>query len=240
MGRQFRPRSPENVLAEIKHLCENYGIKHINFEDDNLTLDKERAERIFDLIIENKLDITWSTPNGIRVENIDEGMVKKMKESGCKRVFVAPESGVQRVVTEIIGKNVDLKKIEHAVILFKKHKIIVDGSFVIGLIGETKMDIIRTIFFALKLKRLGMDTAGIHIAAPYYGTKFYEEARERGYLRKDIDESLLSPKEPLLNTPEWNVSQIKHLHKIADWLINYSLKDKIVAILPIPLRALAV
>lgn len=110
MGRQFRPRSPENVFAEIKQLYEKYGIRHINFEDDNLTMNKERAEKIFDLLIKNKINITWSTPNGIRVENIDENLAQKMKQSGCRRVFVAPESGVQRVVSQIIGKSLDLKK----------------------------------------------------------------------------------------------------------------------------------
>ncbi|MCX6731731.1 MAG: radical SAM protein [Candidatus Parcubacteria bacterium] len=239
MGRQFRQRSPENVLAEIKQVCHDYNIKHINFEDDNLTLDKKRAERIFDLMIKNKLNITWSTPNGIRVENIDDGLVQKMKKSGCRRVFVAPESGVQRVVTEIIGKNLDLKKIEQAVIIFKKYGIIVDGSFVIGHIGETKKEIWKTILFALKLKKLGMNTAGFHIATPYYGTRLYEEAKQKGYLRKDFDENLLSTREPLIITPEWNQFQIKRMHKIANWLINYSFKEKIIAILPVSCQILA-
>jgi len=232
MGRQFRPRSPENVFAEIKQLYERYGIRHINFEDDNLTMDKKRAEQIFDLIIKNKINITWSTPNGIRVENIDENLVQKMKQSGCKRVFVAPESGVQRVVSKIIGKSLDLKKIKQAVRLFKKNGIIVDGSFVIGLIGETKLDIWRTIIFALKLKRLGMNKAGIHIATPYFGTRFYDEAVQKGYLKKEPDIEALTPKEPLFSTPEWSAKELKRLHKIANWLVNSSLNDKIISVLP--------
>lgn len=240
MGRQFRPRSPENVISEIKLLYEKYNIRHINFEDDNLTMNKERAEKIFDLIIENKIDITWSTPNGIRVENIDENLVKKMKQSGCKRVFVAPESGVQRVVSQIIGKSLDLKKIKQAVRLFKKNGIIVDGSFVIGLIGETKMDIWRTIIFALKLKRLGMNKAGIHIATPYFGTRFYDEAVRKGYLKAELDTGSLTPKEPLFSTPEWSAAELKRLHKIANWLVNSSLKDKIISVVPSQIHPLFV
>lgn len=232
MGRKLRKRSPENVLREIQQVIRDYGIKHINFEDDNLTLDRKRAERIFDLIIENKLNITWSTPNGIRADHLDEELVRKMKDAGCKRVFVAPESGVQRVVTEIIGKGLDLKKIEEAVILFRKYGIIVDGSFVIGLIGETKRDIWQTIRYALKLKKLGIDAVGLHIATPYYGTKLYEEAKQKGYLRKDFDSRLLVTWEPLISTPEWSRVEIKRLHKIGSWLINnYNWKGKIASIL---------
>ena len=240
MGRQFRPRSPENVFAEIKQLYEKYGIRHINFEDDNLTMNKERAEKIFDLLIKNKINITWSTPNGIRVENIDENLAQKMKQSGCRRVFVAPESGVQRVVSQIIGKNLDLKKIKQAVRLFKKNGIIVDGSFVIGLIGETKMDIWRTIIFALKLKRLGMNKAGIHIATPYFGTRFYDEAMQKGYLKAEPNTETLTPKEPLFGTPEWSAKELKCLHKIANWLVNSSLKDKIVSVVPYRIHPLLV
>jgi len=98
MGRKFRFRSPGNIIKEIEQAIKQYKIRHVNFEDDNISLDRKRFGQICDLIIERKLNITWSLPNGLRVENIDEEIVKKMKKSGCYRVFVAPESGVQRVV----------------------------------------------------------------------------------------------------------------------------------------------
>jgi len=220
MGRKFRARSPENVISEIKLVTHRYNIKHINFEDDNLTLNKKRAELIFDLMIKNKFDVTWSTPNGIRADTIDEELVRKMRQSGCKRVVVAPESGVQRVVTHIIGKNLNLRNIENAILLFKRYNIIVDGSFVIGLIGETKKEIWKTIRYALRLKKLGIQAVGLHIATPYYGTKLYEEAKQKGFLRKDLDDSLFSTWEPLINTPHWNISEIRRLHEIGSWLIN--------------------
>ena len=231
MGRQFRPRSPENVIAEIKQVIKDYGVRHLNFEDDNLTLDKKRAKRIFELMTENKLNVTWSAPNGIRADTIDEELVRAMKDSGCRRVFVAPESGVQRVVTDLIGKDLDLKRIEEAVILFKKYGIIVDGSFVIGFIGETKKEIRETIRYALRLKRLGMSAAGFHIATPYYGTRLYEEAVQKGFLRADFDSSLLTTGEPLISTPEWDLDTIKRLHTRANWIVNYSLREKALSIL---------
>lgn len=220
MGNKFRARSPENVMSELKQVINDYNVRHINFEDDNLTLNKSRVGHIFDLMIENKLDLTWSTPNGIRGDILDEELVRKMKDSGCKRVFVAPESGDQRVVNEIIGKRLDLKKIETAVTLFKKYGIIVDGSFVMGLIGETKNDIWTTIKYALRLKKLGMEAAGLHIATPYYGTKLYEQALQEGALRTDLDSSLLSTGESSISTPEWSTLEIHRLHKIASWLLK--------------------
>jgi len=235
MGRKFRPRSPESVVDEIKHVVQEYDIRHINFEDDNLTLDKKRAERIFDLMIENKIDVTWSAPNGIRADAIDENLVRKMKLSGCKRVFVAPESGEMRVLADIIGKNLDLKKVEESIKLFRKYKIIVDGSFVIGFIGETKKDIWKTIRYAIKLEKMGLDGVGFHIATPYYGTRLYEEAKLKGFLREDISVNLFTTAEPLIKTPDWSLNDIRRLHKIAIVLvkINYRFTKKIAYVLSI-------
>ncbi len=173
MGRKFRPRSPDNVVQEISHLIEKYQIKHINFEDDNMTLNKKRFERICNMIVDKNLDITWSAPNGIRADTLDQKLVYAMKRSGCKRVFVAPESGVQTVVTNIIKKNLDLKSVEHAVYLLNRTGIEVDASFVIGLPGETKEDIWKTIYYAVKLRKLGVKNTGFNIATPYYGTELY-------------------------------------------------------------------
>lgn len=231
MGSKFRKRSPENVVKEIRQIINSYGIQHVNFEDDNLTLDKQRAERIFDLMIENNFGVSWSTPNGVRVENIDDGMVAKMKDSGCRRVFVAPESGVQRVLTEIIGKNLDLEKIDNAVVLFKKYGIIVDGSFIMGFIGETKKEMWRTVRYILHLKKLGMSEAGLHIATPYFGTRLYEEAVCKGLLRKEFRSGLLFTGEPLIETPEWNAKQLVRIRWIARLLLTPTLAGKTLHVL---------
>lgn len=219
MGKQFRARSADNVIKEIQELVTKYDIRHIDFEDDNLTFEKKRLAQICDYIVEKQLGITWATPNGVRADILDDNLVARMKKAGCKRVFVAPESGSQRVLRDIIGKAMDLKKVEEAVALFKKHGIIVDASFVIGSIGEkgieTKAEILETIQFAKKLKRLGMDGAGFHIATPLYGTSLYETAKQKGYLRKDVESASLSSGIPLIETPEWTGAELLELQKMA-------------------------
>lgn len=231
MGRKFRSRSPGNIISEIEQLVNVFGIKHINFEDDNFTFDKDRVRTVCRQIVEKKCGITWSCPNGIRADIIDEDLVEQMKHSGCKRVFVAPESGVQHVVDDIIGKHIDLKRVEEAVKLFKKHGITVDGSFVIGSIGETKKDIWKTIRYALKLKKLGMSKAGIHIATPFYGTKLYDQAVEKQYMNKQMESDEFFSNNPVIETPEWSRSDLRRLQIIANWMINYSLVEKVVSVL---------
>jgi anaerobic magnesium-protoporphyrin IX monomethyl ester cyclase len=107
MGKTWRGRSPENVVDEIEQLVHTYHIKQIDFNDDNMTIDKKRMENICDLIVKKRLDFEWYAPNGVRADTLDENLLKKMKESGCKKLRIAPESGVQRVVDQIIKKNLD-------------------------------------------------------------------------------------------------------------------------------------
>ena len=138
MGKQWRGRSPENVIAEIKQLIDTYNIRQIDFSDENICLDRKRMESICDQIIKNKFDLDWFTPNGVRADTLSESLLKKMKASGCKKIRLAPESGVQRVVDEIIKKNLKLTDVEQAIVWAKKAGIKVGLFFVLGLLGKPK------------------------------------------------------------------------------------------------------
>ena len=187
MGQLFRPRSPENVLLEMERDYHEFGIRHFNIEDDNMSWNIERFQKICDMIVAKGLKITWSASNGLRADRVDDATIKKMKASGCKRVFVAPESGSQRVVNEVIDKRMKLEDVEKAVELFSKNGILVDAAFIIGLPGETKAEMEQTIKFAKRLRKKGASHTGIAIAAPLYGTRLYKLAVEKGYFDPKTD-----------------------------------------------------
>jgi anaerobic magnesium-protoporphyrin IX monomethyl ester cyclase len=219
MGRKWRGRSPENVVDEIEQLIHTYHIEQLDFSDENMTLDKKRMETICDLIVERGLDIEWYTPNGVRADTLDENLLTKMRKSGCKKIRIAPESGVQRIVDQIIKKNLNLKEVEKAVVLSKKVGIKVGCFFVIGLIGETKEDIKETINYAYKLRQLGADRFYFSIATPMYGTELYEQAKRGGFLRDGFIDEALASSEPLIETPEFTADDLRELSARAN-LVN--------------------
>jgi len=218
MGRKFRARSPKNVVDEIEQLVKRYDVRYIGFEDDNLTFDRKRIKKICDLIIKKGLNkkIIWGTPNGVRADTLDENLLKKMKEAGCREITVSPESGSQWVVNKIIGKNLDLKTVEDAVIFCKKIGIECGCFFVIGLPGETIEQIEETVKFANKMRALGA-TPFCSIAWPYYGTKLYEISKEKRYLLKHEGKELelgLLNLEALIKTPEFSPKQLYKYQKM--------------------------
>jgi magnesium-protoporphyrin IX monomethyl ester (oxidative) cyclase len=210
-GKKWRARSPKNVVDELEHIIKTYNIKQIDFADDNLTWDPKRMAAICDLIVERNLRFEWFTPNGVRADTLSEDLLRKMKRAGCKKIRVAPESGVQRIVSEVAKKNLDLKKVEAAVVACKKVGIKVGVFFVMGLIGETKADIEQTIQYAYKLKELGAESFIFSIAMPVYGTEFYEQTKAGGYLREDFCDYALAATEPLIETKEWTAQDLMEL-----------------------------
>jgi len=208
MGKKWRARSPENVVEELEQLVQTYKIKQVDFTDDNMTFDRKRMERICDLIVEHGLDIEWFTGNGVRADTLDENLLRKMKLAGCRNLRLAPESGVQRVVDQIVRKNLDLRRIEQAVVLCRKIGIKVGCFFVIGLIGETKKDIKATIEYARKLKRLGANRFYFSFAMPQYGTELYKQAKKEGYLPPDFNDDALSAAHPLIETTEFTINDL--------------------------------
>jgi anaerobic magnesium-protoporphyrin IX monomethyl ester cyclase len=240
MGKRWRARSPENVVDEIEQLVHTYHIKQIDFLDDNMTLDKKRMETICDLIVKRGLDIEWYTPSGVRADTLDENLLTKMKESGCKKIRVAPESGVQHVVDEIIKKSLNLKDVEKAVVLSKKVGIKVGCFFVIGLIGETKKNIEDTINYAYKLRRLGADGFIFSIATPQYGTELYEQAKCGGFLRDGFSDEALSAAEPLIETPEFTADDLRELCARANLVNPTFTRDKVARAIRDPKKAIKV
>jgi len=240
MGKKWRCRSSENVVDEIEQLVHTYHIKQIDFMDDNMTLNKKRMETICDLIVKRNLDVEWYAPNGVRADTLDENLLTKMRESGCKKIRIAPESGVQRVVDQIIKKNLNLKEVEKAVVLCKKVGIKVGCFFVIGLIGETKEDIKETINYAYKLRRLGADIFHFSYATPLYGTELYEQAKRGGFLRNDFSDDALAGVEPLIETPEFTADDLRELCAQANLVNQTFTLDKLMRAMRHPKKAIKV
>ncbi len=195
MGRGFRPRSPQNVLAEIKHWC-GQGFKKFEINDDCFSLDLKRAEKICDLLIEQKLNISYDMYNGIRADRVSKILLQKMKNSGCKFISYGCESGDQNIIISM-GKNLKLTEVTKAVKLTNKIGIRNSVNFIIGHSSETKKSAEKTLEFA---KKLPTDFVNFYNVIPYPGTDLYNWIEKKGqwiyhpdYIMKNIGSRDLKP-----------------------------------------------
>ena len=214
MGRKWRAHSSEYVIKHILYLVKNYGINHIGFEDDNLTLDITRFERILNGIIKNKIKITWDTPNGIRADMLDYNLLKKMKKMGCSSIKIGVESGDQEVIDKIVGKSLDLKKVIRVSAMCKKLNIPLTAFFIIGFPGETKGNIKRTLNFAYMLKKKYYVDSVITIAMPLVGTRMYDISKKNNYLVRGHNPSEFGSKDGwVIETENFDLDYLKSERK---------------------------
>jgi magnesium-protoporphyrin IX monomethyl ester (oxidative) cyclase len=208
-GKKMRGHSPEYVVAEIEELISKYGIKEVHFEDDNLTLNKQRSKQIFDLIVEKGLDISWAAPSGLAIWTFNDDVLEKMKASGCYRVNLGLESGSDHVLKKIIKKPITTKTIREKIALVKKHGLEITGFWVIGMPGETRSQMWETLDFA---SSLGLDDNQVAVALPYPGTELYDTCKEKGYLafnqKDEKSYEHFSISSALIRTPDFTPTDV--------------------------------
>lgn len=219
-GRRYRPRSPENVIKELLWLKNTYGIEEVMIEDDNLTLEPKRAEKIFDLMIENKLNIAWDTPNGIAAWTLNEKLVKKMIKSGCYSINLAIESGNQYHLTHNIRKPVNLEKVKEIVRIIKQYDVDVMLYIVFGVPGETKQTMFDTYKYIAQLG-LRPDDVFISIATPYFGTDLYDICKKKNYLIREVTPSAFHIRSYWIKTETLSSFDIKIIMKIGAAYLIY-------------------
>jgi anaerobic magnesium-protoporphyrin IX monomethyl ester cyclase len=162
-GRKFRARSPENVLDEITHLKEAYGMQELEIVDDSFNLDLARAKAICRGIIERDLNLKITLPNGIRGDRVDEELLDLFKDAGFYRIAYAVESASPRI-QKIIRKQIDLEKVRWAITETARRKIMATGYFILGFPTETRLDMEMTARFAIN--------SDLHVASFFYLNPF--------------------------------------------------------------------
>lgn len=224
MGRNFRARSPHNIVAEMKHWKDRLGINRYEVNDDCFAFDLKRAEKICDAIIEAKLGISYDIYNGIRADNVTEDLLNKMKQSGCMFISYGCESGNQEIVNNSIGKNLDLNKVIEAVNLTNKAGIKNSVNFIIGHPNETYYTAMQTLKFA---KSLNTDFVNIYNLIPYPGTKLFDWMFKNASCKMPVEEYLerVGSRDP---TPVFETKEFTRKERIKVLKKGYALYEKTV------------
>lgn len=228
IGKRWRARSPENIIKELFHAKEHYKSNEFRILDDDFTLDMNRAKKLCQMMIDEKLGMKWLCPNGIRADRLDAELLELMKESGCYSISLGIES-LAPDVFEKINKGESLEDIRNAVRNAKKAGIRVEGFFIIGLPGSTYKKDKQSIKEAKKLK---LDAASWGILVPYPGTKVWEwlASNKDARILKDWKEGFhlgIKP-EPVFETKDYTASERLKAYYLAN--MNFAGKRAIAGI----------
>jgi anaerobic magnesium-protoporphyrin IX monomethyl ester cyclase len=178
-GKGVRHRSVESVVAEIEHLQRKYGAREIYFLDETFTADRDRAMFLADVLKrrKNKPYLRISA----RVDTVDYGLLKSLKQAGVYSVGYGIESGDDDILA-FNSKGITCDQSRKAVNIAKELGLEVRGFFMLNLPGENRETTERTIRF---IEELPLDLMNIQITYPFPGTPI------RQYVRREysIDET---------------------------------------------------
>ena len=215
-GQSVRFRSPENVMEEL-WLLDRLGVHSVNMYADLFTVSREQVVGLCNLILQEALKVRWTCNS--RVDFVDEEMLQLMGRAGCWLIAWGIESGSQEVLRRA-HKGISPERAERALRWAKAAGIKNWGYFIIGLPGETEETIQQTINFS---KRLPLDLALFHIAAPHPGTPFFFEVVENGWFRPGTRwEQVDMDKETVLDYPGLPAERLLYWQKRAfrEWALR--------------------
>ncbi len=166
-GRRLRYRPLDLVMEEVRLLTDRFGVREIQFVDDNLTFDPAYVHALCDRMAALPRPVLWSCPNGVRLDSLEPELLRHMKASGCYAVGIGIESGSPEVLARV-RKGLDPERIREGVARVKEAGIESRGFFVLGFPGETAADMARTVRLALELP---LDFAHFMFFHPIPGTE---------------------------------------------------------------------
>ena len=206
---RWRPMSPARVLAEVKHLVRDLGVREIEFDDDIFEYDRDRVVAICEGFRREGIKVFWSPQ--CRPDKVDRDLLRLMRKVGCKRILYGCESGVQEVLDKM-KKDFTVADIERATRETKAAGIDVLNCFMLGFPWDTEETIERTIDFAC---RINAHFTQFGIPTPLPGTEFMRFVREAGYLQTEDWSRFSGFSQAVVSYPHLPRERLEHWEKEA-------------------------
>ena len=168
------------MAAELEWLQLCYGVHHIVFQDDAMTLDVEAVKHLCRLIIDRglKFGIFGTT----RTDACDAEMFELIAAAGFYGLSMGIESGSQRML-DLMGKRNTVEQNEAAIAMAHKAGLAVCALIVQGYPGETDADKQATTDFLNRTRPIDVGTIGCTWVLP--GTRLYHQMKRKGRITDD-------------------------------------------------------
>ncbi|MBC8018797.1 MAG: cobalamin B12-binding domain-containing protein [Verrucomicrobia bacterium] len=193
-SQSWRARSAENFVSELEMLSEKYGVEVAMLSDELPTCDRQRWERILDLMIERRVPVKLLMET--RVDDIirDADIMWKYRKAGVDHIYVGVEAGSQETL-DLFKKDTQVEQSKQAIDLINNADIVSETSFVLGMPDDTPESIARTIELA---KHYNPDMAFFLAIAPWPYAELYPQLEEfvftKDYSKYNLVEPVIKPK----------------------------------------------
>lgn len=177
--RTFRYNSADYLYRHLLYLKERFGVRHINFYDDQFTFHRGRVEEFCRMMIDQPLGMTFNC--AVRAEHVDRELLQLMKAAGCWMVSLGIESGDEQLLAQH-RQNANLDLLSETIRTIKACGIRTKGLLMMGLPGETEQSIRRSMDYVYSLP---IDDFNLAKFTPFPGSPIYEKIDQLGFFDED-------------------------------------------------------
>lgn len=177
--RSFRYNSTDYLYRHLVYLKKIFGIRHINFYDDQFTFNRKRVEEFCRKMMDRPLHMTFNC--AVRAEHIDFELLQLMKQAGCWMISLGIETGDENLLARH-RQNADLNMLAEKIHLIHKAGIRVKGLLMMGLPGESEQSIKKSMDYVFSLP---IDDFNLAKFTPFPGSPIYQNIHEFGTFEED-------------------------------------------------------
>ncbi len=178
-------KSAQKVVDEVQTLIERHGLTHLRIIDDNFFVDPRRVKAICESFIENDFNITWDAECRVDYFNekhVNDEILGLCVKSGLIELTLGCESGAERVLN-LMKKDIKAAHTVTCVEQCHKHGIIPRCSFITGIPGETREEMLETANLINKLREIEPAMAvGVATFRPYPKSELCNDLLQQGVL----------------------------------------------------------
>lgn len=173
--RNFRLRSPQVLLRDMRWIAEKYGIRNFELVHDMFTVDRRRVAAFCDAMIASGENFTWSC--SARTDCVDKVLLEMMARAGCRGIFYGVEAGSSRM-QKIIGKDLDPQRAKTVIDDTEGLGIRSTVSLITGFPEETWQDLWQTVRIYMHSARWPDSSPQLNILAPLAETPVHSQHRQ--------------------------------------------------------------
>lgn len=174
-GREYRFRSDQKVLEDIKYYQDRYGKLNIFFADDNFAANPIRLRKLCQAMIDHKLVRSWSAQVRLDLAERPED-IKLMRQAGCERVYIGYESTNDESLAAM-GKKLVYEDMKRYTKVFHNEGIMIHSMWVLGFDTDDLATVKKTVRTSI---HLGIETTQFLILVPIPGSALFERFQEEG------------------------------------------------------------
>ena len=186
-NRKWSSQPAQSLLNDIEKMVREFGVNGIKFYDADWFINIRRSKDFCDGLISRDLGIKWAAsinPNDVvKARRLEPDLMEAVAASGCNRLLMGIESGSDRVLDEVVKKEISKNDVLNVAKEIAEIGIMGSYTFIVGFPGETESEMAETYDFLNTLRELDpQPETRVHLFAPYPGTPLYLEAVKYGFI----------------------------------------------------------